>query len=240
MRHGRCEVFPSRQRISTALAKTRAKDRRRALVSGTCAYACMWRYILLCLGKVVDIESEVGSGWGFENLCWGMRLGFVMGSSWACKYLRVMTGVAVISLPVRALVAGCRKQEKILSEAGSPKGVGAMGCCRSRTKTAVAGEPKTSSEICIAVAVGCCSSRAQTVCGSHKICIQNYSPRLDRANESLVWWRNQKQDKRTDSGSNKSCIQNFRQDSAERMTVNDSKIFGPSALVYDNQDSTGL
>jgi hypothetical protein len=112
VRHGRCEVFPSRQRISTALAKTRAKDRRRALVSGTCAYACMWRYILLCLGKVVDIESEVGSGWGFENLCWGMRLGFVMGSSWACKYLRVMTGVAVISLPVRALVAGGRKQEK--------------------------------------------------------------------------------------------------------------------------------
>jgi hypothetical protein len=27
----------------------------------------MWRYILLCLGKVVDdIEREMGSGWGLK------------------------------------------------------------------------------------------------------------------------------------------------------------------------------
>jgi hypothetical protein len=51
--HGRCEISRSRQRISTALAKTRTKDRRRMHVRGTCAHARMWRYMVQLPHRVV-------------------------------------------------------------------------------------------------------------------------------------------------------------------------------------------
>jgi hypothetical protein len=79
------------------------------------------------------------------------------------------------------------------------------------------------------------------LCGSHKICIQFFSPRLDRANESLVWWQNTKT--RTNGrtvGHTKFVYKFFCQDPAEQMTANDFKIFRPLPLMNDNQDLTGL
>jgi hypothetical protein len=105
-----------------------------------------------------------------------------LGSSWACMYFRGMTGVAVISLPIRGAWSRMPKERKKIwvqsrwqnrnrsngmpqvksgSKVGGKIGTGAMGCRRSHTKMAVAGKPRASSEIGRVAAVGCCSSREQ-------------------------------------------------------------------------------